>query len=178
LPVFAEVILHQQISKAMKTKIHTLLFLLICASFQVNSQSVTLCSENSAAQKISGIKSVSSKYCDGKVYLHLTVNGNIVTKTLAVERSLDGKNYEVIGHINILGTPAPFDLVYYFTDESPVTANLYYRLSEYSSSINEMAYSETTSIIPINNNNTKQSCGAKFSTVNNDQASSLIINEK
>jgi hypothetical protein len=76
------------------------------------------------------------------------VNGNTETKTVAVERSLDATNYEVIGYVTIIGNNVTVDLAYYFTDELPVLANLYYRLSEYSQN-NEANYSETTSVIPI-----------------------------
>jgi hypothetical protein len=137
----------------MKTKIYILFFLLICASFQVNSQTVIMSSGDSNAQRITNIKALESRYFDGKVYLHLTVNGNTETKILAVERSLDGKNYEVIGYIEIHGNNAKMDLAYYFTDESPVVANLYYRLSGYTD-FNEPIYSETINVIPVDKNKT------------------------
>jgi hypothetical protein len=107
-------------------------------------------SRNSNAQRITNIKAIESRYFEGKVYLHLTVNGNTETKILAVERSLDGKNYEVIGYIEIHGNNAKMDLAYYFTDESPIVANLYYRLSGNTIN-NEPVYSETLSVTPIDN---------------------------
>lgn len=133
----------------MKNLIYTLLFLLFSAPvFQAKSQTATLCTANSIEQNATQVKSIESKYFNGKVYLHFTINGNIETKTVAVERSLDATNYEVIGYIKIYGTNVLCDLAYYFTDESPVSANLYYRLSDYSLN-NEPAYSETTSVTPI-----------------------------
>ena len=135
----------------MKTKIYTLLLLLISASLRVNSQTSMLNPVNSNEQKITHVKGVESKYVDGKVYLHITVNGNTENQVLAVERSLDAKNYTVIGYITINGNNAQFDLAYYFTDESPVTANLYYRLSGNAIN-NESVYSETVSVTPIDEN--------------------------
>jgi hypothetical protein len=136
----------------MKTIIYTLLLLLISIfAFQVNSQTVLLSLENSDEQKVTHIKAIESKYFNGKVYLHITMNGNTETKIVAVERSLDAKNYEVIGYITIIGTPAQLDLAYYFTDESPVAANLFYRLSGNTIN-NEPVYSETLSVTPIDEN--------------------------
>jgi len=133
----------------MKNLIYTLLFLLFSAPvFQVKSQTETLYTANSIGQNATQVKSIGSKYFNGKVYLHFTINGNTETKTVAVERSLDATNYEVIGYIKIYGTNVLCDLAYYFTDESPVSANLYYRLSDYSFN-NEPVYSETISVTPI-----------------------------
>jgi hypothetical protein len=137
----------------MKTIIYTLFFLLISASLQVNSQTSMLIPVNSNEQKVTHIKTIETKYFNGKVYLHITVNGNTETKIVAVERSIDAKNYEVIGYITITGTPAQIDLAYYFTDELPVAANLYYRLSGNTIN-NEPVYSETLSVTPIDENKT------------------------
>lgn len=138
----------------MKNKIYTLLFLLVSTFiFQVNSQTVNLSPVNPDEQKVAHIKAFESRYFDGKVYLHITLNGNTETKILAVERSLDAINYEVLGFIKIYGTDIQSDLAYYFTDESPVAVNLYYRLSDYSNN-NEPVYSETLSVIPVNENKT------------------------
>jgi hypothetical protein len=132
----------------MKTIIYTLLFLLIGTSFHVNSQNAILSTVYSDEQKITNVKAIKSKYYEGRVYLHITVNGNTETQILAVERSLDAINYEVIGYITIAGVPTQMDLAYYFTDKSPVVANLYYRLSNHPS-YNEQVYSETISVTPI-----------------------------
>ncbi len=104
--------------------------------------------DNLNDQKITSVKAFESKYLNDKVYLHVTVNGNTETKFVTVERSLDATNYEVIGYIKIYGTTFQIDLAYYFTDEFPVSANLYYRLSDYSN-YNEPVYSETISVIPL-----------------------------
>lgn len=136
----------------MKNIIHTLLFLLISASaFQANSQTVFISSANPAEQKITYIKTFESRYFNNKVYLHITATGNTETKIVAVERSLDATNFEVIGYIKIYGTSVQADLAYFFTDESPVVANLYYRLSVYSF-YNEPAYSQTVDVMPIDKN--------------------------
>jgi len=132
----------------MKTIIYTMLFLLISASFRVNSQNAILSNEYSNEQKVTPIKAIETKYFNSKVYLHITINGNTETQILAVERSLDATNYEVIGHITIYGTPAQINIAYYFTDESPVVANLYYRLSSHSFN-NESVYTEALSVTPI-----------------------------
>ena len=133
----------------MKTKILTLLFLLISAAvLQVNSQTISMGAVDSDSQTITSVKAFESRYLNDKVYLHITVKGNTETKMVAVERSLDAINFEVIGYIKLYGTPVQCDLAYYFTDESPVSANLYYRLSDYAI-FNGPAYSETISIIPI-----------------------------
>jgi hypothetical protein len=142
---------NQKKHKAMKTIIYAMVLLLVSASLQVNSQTALLSSINSNEQKITHVKAIESKYVDGKVYLHITVNGNTENQVLAVERSLDAKNYTVRGYITINGNNAQFDLAYYFTDESPVTANLYYRLSG-NSLYNEQVYSETVSVTPIDEN--------------------------
>jgi len=134
----------------MKTIISAMLYLLISPPLLVNSQTALLSSVNSNEQKITHVKAFESKYVDGKVYLYLTVNGNTETQVLAVERSLDANNYTVIGYITINGNNAKIDLAYYFTDESPVIANLYYRLSGYSLSY-EQVYSETLNVTPIEN---------------------------
>jgi len=89
LTVSPEVILHQQIRKAMKTKSHTMIFLLICASLQVNSQTLMLIPVNLNEQKATHIKAIETKYFNGKVYLHITVNSNTETKMAAIERSID-----------------------------------------------------------------------------------------
>lgn len=137
----------------MKTKIFTLLILLISnCIFRVNSQTASISSVNSNNQMASNIKAFESRYVDGKVFLHITINGNIVTKFLAVERSLDATNYEVIGYVKIYGTPVLADLAYYFTDESPVKTDLYYRLTDYTLN-NEPVYSATITVIPIENIN-------------------------
>lgn len=133
----------------MKTKICTLLLLLIsAASFNSYSQTALPSSGNNSEQGITSIKSFESKYVNGKIYLHATVNGNTETKALAVERSIDGANYEVIGYIKMIGTNVQCNLSYYFTDESPVKTNLYYRFSDYTL-YNEPAYSETLLVIPV-----------------------------
>jgi hypothetical protein len=135
----------------MKTKIYTLLLLLLNASLQLNSQSIMLGSVNSNEQTLNQIKAFESQYLNGKVYLHVTVSNNTETRTLAVERSLDATNFEVIGYIKLYGTTVPNVLAYYFTDESPVIANLYYRLS-YSDNFNEAVNSETINVFPIGEN--------------------------
>lgn len=140
----------------MKTKIYTLLFLLISTyAFQANSQSAMPSTDNSNDQKITSVKAFESRYLNGKVYLHVTVNGNTETKFVTVERSLDATNYEVIGYVNIIGSTAQIDLAYYFIDESPVALNLFYRLSDYSI-YNEPVYSETINVIPIDENKTPE----------------------
>ncbi len=145
----------------MKKTIYTLLLLLISASvFQANSQTAILSPVNPDEQKVTHIKAFEYRYINSKVYLHITVNGNTETKIVAVERSLDATNYEVIGYIKIYGTTAQIDLAYYFTDESPMVAYLYYRLSDYSN-YNEPVYSETISVIPIDENKTISDSGIK-----------------
>lgn len=136
----------------MKKLIQTLLLLFISTCvFHANSQTALMSPVYPGEQKITHVKAFESRYLNGKVYLHITVNGNTETKIVAVERSLDAKNFEVIGYIKIYGTPYLVDLAYYFTDESPVAANLFYRLSDYSVN-NEPAYSETKNIIPMDEN--------------------------
>ncbi|MGD0710822.1 MAG: hypothetical protein ABR968_06530 [Bacteroidales bacterium] len=147
----------------MKTIIYTLFFLLISASLQLNSQTAMLSPVNSNEQRVAHVKAIESRYYEGKVYLHITVNGNTETQVLAIERSLDAKNYEVIGFITINGNNAQFDLAYYFTDESPVIANLYYRLSGNSLS-NEQVYSEITDVTPIDNS-TRSICNEQTSLI-------------
>jgi hypothetical protein len=136
----------------MKTKIYTLLFLLISTSvFQANSQTAILNPVNKLEQKVAHIKAFESKYFEGKVYLHITVNNNIETKIVTIERSLDAIHFEAIGNIIIYGTTVHNDLGYHLTDELPVVANLYYRLADYTSCC-EPAYSETISVFPIDDN--------------------------
>jgi hypothetical protein len=135
----------------MKTIMYTLLLFLISASLQLNSQTAMLSPVNSSEQKVTHVKAIDSRYYEGKVYLHITVNGNTEKQILAIERSLDAENYAVIGYITINGNNAQFDLAYYFTDESPEVANLYYRLSG-NSLYNEQVYSETVSVTPIDEN--------------------------
>ncbi|MFH0865333.1 MAG: hypothetical protein V1904_04015 [Bacteroidota bacterium] len=138
----------------MKTKIYTLLFLLISFSFyRAVSQTALPSRVNADEKKITSVKSFESRYINGKVYLHVTVNGNTETKIVAIERSLDATNYEVIGYMKIYGTNVLSDLAYYFTDELPVAANLYYRLSDYSV-FNEPGYSEIISVIPVDESKT------------------------
>ncbi len=132
----------------MRLTIYTFILLLLNASLQLNSQSLMLSTVNSNEQKLSHIKAFDSKYLNGKVYLHITVNNNTETRTLAVERSLDAAQFEVIGYIKCYGTASRNDIAYYFTDESPIVANLYYRLLCYNNS-NEIAYSETINVIPV-----------------------------
>jgi len=157
----------------MKKIIYASLFLLFSSSvFQANSQTALLNLGNSNEEKVTFVKTFESKYFNGKVYLHLTINGNTETKIVAIERSLDATNYEVIGYVKIYGTSAQIDLAYYFTDESPVSANLYYRLSDYSSN-NEHAYSEITSIIPIDEN--KVETGTLTTTSNSDEQTDFFV---
>lgn len=152
----------------MKTKIYILFFLLISTSgFRANSQTAMLNPANTEEQKITTVKAFESRYFNNKVYLHLTINGNTTTKFLAVERSLDATHFEVIGYIKIYGTSVQADLAYYFTDESPVAANLYYRLTDYSN-FNEPVYSETTSIIPVDENKAPNS--SLTTTANSDES--------
>jgi len=133
----------------MKNIIYILLFLLLSSSaFQANSQNVVLIPGNSNDQKVTHIKAFKSKYVNGTVYMHITISGNTETNILVIERSLDATNFEVIGYINIIGVTIKDDIAYYFTDKSPVIANLYYRLKCYSS-LNEPVYSETIGVIPI-----------------------------
>lgn len=66
-----------------------MLFLLISASFRVNSQNAILSNEYSNEQKVTPIKAIETKYFNGKVYLHITVNSNTETKMAAIERSID-----------------------------------------------------------------------------------------
>jgi hypothetical protein len=138
----------------MKTKIYILFFLLISAfSIQANSQTAMLNPLNPVEQKLTPVKAFESRYVNGKVFLHITVNGNTETKIVAIERSLDATHFEVIGFIKVYGSPYPIDLAYYFTDESPVVSNLYYRLSYTSpSSYYDSYYSDTISVIPIEEN--------------------------
>ncbi|MDD5571259.1 MAG: hypothetical protein PHD97_08915 [Bacteroidales bacterium] len=136
----------------MKTKIHTLLFLLISIfAFNAVSQTADLNPENSKGQNIAHIKAIKGIYLDGKVYLHIHVNGNTETRILAVESSLDAIKFEVIGYLNINGTTATTDIAYYFTDESPVAEYSYYRLSYYSI-YGELVCSETINVISIDEN--------------------------
>jgi hypothetical protein len=133
----------------MKAKIYILLFLLFSAAvLQVNSQTVSMNAVDPDGQTITTVKAFESRYFDGKVYLHVTVNGNTETYFVAVERSIDAKNFEIIGYVKIYGTDIQSDLAYYFTDESPVSFNLYYRIVD-NSNFNEPAYSETLCVIPM-----------------------------
>jgi hypothetical protein len=132
----------------MKTIIYVLPFLLLNASLQLHSQSLLLSSVNANEQKLSCIKAFESKYLDGKVYLHVTVNNNTETRTLEVERSVDATHFEVVGYIKLYGSPTTNDLAYYFTDESPVISNLYYRLT-YNVGSDEPVYSETINVVPV-----------------------------
>ena len=84
--------------------------------------------------------------------MHIIVNGNIETKTLSVERSHDAINFEAIGNITLIGTPALFDLVYYFIDEVPGIGNVYYRISGNFYN-NELVYTEIINIISKSKNN-------------------------
>lgn len=155
----------------MKNIICTLLFLLFSASvFQANSQTALLNLGNSNEEKVTYIKAFESKYFNGKVYLALTINGNTETKIVAIERSLDATNYEVMGYIKIYGTDVKADLAYYFTDESPVSANLYYRLSDFSS-MNKPAYSETISVMPVNKSQTPVNNNIKTITLSEETVS-------
>ena len=159
----------------MKKIIYTLFFLLFSASaFQANSQNIILNPENSMDQKAMHIKSLESKYFEGKVYLHITVSGNTETKIWAVERSLDATNFEAIGFIKINGVTVQNDIAYYFTDELPVIANLYYRLTDYSFHF-KPAYSETTSVIPIDENkvNADITTIASITPISNEQKDCL-----
>lgn len=167
------IILYQQKRTTMKTKIYTLLFLLIIASvLRAGSQTANLSPVHQDEQKVTHIKAFESRYFDNKVYLHITVNGNPETKIVAVERSLDATHFEVIGYVKIYGSDAQADLAYYFTDESPVIANLYYRLSDYSFN-NEPVYSETISVIPVDEN--KVSTGIIATTSNSDEQTEFYI---
>jgi hypothetical protein len=153
----------------MKTKVTIIFFLLVAASLRVNAQGSMLSSANQDEQGMSYIKAINGVYNDAKVYLHITVNRCTQTRTLAVERSIDDKNYKVIGLITIKGDSAKFNLAYYFTDNSPVTANLYYRLTDYSVA-NDPVSSETASVIPVGEKRT--------STESNLVAFSQISNSK
>lgn len=133
----------------MKNRFYIILFLLMSIpAFKVNSQTIMLNPEDSNLQKVIHIKTITSRYFNGKVYLHLTINGNTKNQIVAVERSLDATNYEVIGFIKIYGVNVPGDIAYYFTDKSPIKANLYYRLS-IDPLNNGPVYSETMSVTPI-----------------------------
>ncbi len=138
----------------MKTKIQILIFLIISAFFfHAFSQTALPGAVYQNEQNMTYIKSFESRYLSNKMYLHITVNGNTETKMVAVERSIDGINYEVIGYVKMIGTNIQCNLAYYFTDESPVLSNLYYRLSDYSI-YDEPVYSEIISVIPIDENKT------------------------
>lgn len=150
----------------MKTKIYILLILLISASFfRASSQTAMLSPENQNEQKLAYIKGIESRFMNNNVYLHFTVTGNTETRIVTVERSLDATNFEVIGYIKIYGTAVQVDLAYYFTDESPVASNLYYRLSDYSFN-NKPVYSETINVIPIDENKTPETIVSTASVSN------------
>ena len=127
------------------------MLLLLNASLRLNSQSLMLSPVNSGEPALSQVKAFESKYLNDKVYLHITVNNNTETRTLSVERSLDATHFETIGYIKCYGTSTKNDIDYYFIDESPVIANLYYRLSCYTNS-NEAVYGETINVVPIGKN--------------------------
>ena len=136
----------------MKTKTYTLLFLLISASvLQANSQTAMMSSGDPIEQKVTHLKSFESRYFEGKVYLHITVNGNTETKTVAVERSLDATHFEMAGYIIIYGTTVQTNLAYYFNEEPPVFTKLYYRLADYTY-YNSPVYSETINVITTDEN--------------------------
>jgi hypothetical protein len=157
----------------MKIKIFALLILLMnTAVLQVSSQPAIPSTVNPGEQKIASVKTFESKYIASKVYLHIKVNGNNETKMLAIERSLDETNYEVIGFIKLIGTDVQCDLSYYFTDESPVSSQLYYRLSDYSD-YNEPCHSETICVIPIDKN-TPASSTATTAHISNKGSASFV----
>ena len=138
----------------MKAKLYTVIILLIVScSTRVNSQAANLNPGNPSGQNVSHVKSFESKYFNSQVFLHLVVNGNTESKIVEVDRSLDAEHFEVIGFIRIYGTSVQADLAYYFTDESPLFTNIYYRLSDYSDP-NNPEYSEILEVIPKDINKT------------------------
>jgi len=139
----------------MKTKIYILFFLLISATYSY-SQATLLNAAGSNEQKIPNIKKIECRYNKDKVYLHITVNSDTTSKILFVERSLDASYYEKIGYIKINGNSLHADIGYYFIDESPLKANLYYRLSYYPAA-NKPSYSEIANVFPVDVNITPSS---------------------
>ena len=108
------------------------------------------------------IKSLTGKCIAEKVYLNIIANGIKESTYYSVERSIDGANYEAIGLINFIGSPAPIDLLYSYVDENPLKVNTYYRLVTY----NDLNESVATDNILVGAVNT----ASAFDNFNNLQA--------
>jgi hypothetical protein len=104
-------------------------------------------------RNFNNIKSIDAKCSAGKVFLHIRTIGITENKTLAVERSLDGINFELIGTIHCIGCAAMVEIAYYFTDEAPLDSKIYYRLVNYTEN-NQASYSDCISVFQENQTNT------------------------
>lgn len=108
------------------------------------------------------IKSFSAKYFVEKVYLKILINGITENTFYGVERSVDGQHFESIGYIKCAGTNANANLLYCFTDDTPLKIKAYYRIKNMSDAYGLILSSETKSVIPqftnteTANNNTLQ----------------------
>jgi hypothetical protein len=115
----------------------------------VGSQSISIAQDysdvllhTSQSQNLENIKSIDAKYFADKVFLHILVNGITENKTLIIERSIDGTNFELIGTIACIGCQTKADIAYYFTDDTPLASNAYYRVVNYTD-YNQPYYSES-----------------------------------
>lgn len=146
-----------KINKTNTTKMQSLLFfavgLILCISPVLShSQTGMLSPVTSAPEnKDNSIRSLLCKYFSENVYIKIKVNGITENTVMSVERSIDGINFENIGYVNIIGSPYQIDLLYCFTDESPLKINSFYRVSGYKKG-NESFTSEIVSVIPQNRN--------------------------
>jgi len=101
----------------MKTKIYTLLLLILGVSLQVNSQTSLLTSVNSYERKGTSIRDIDKGNFDDKSYRHTSVNGTMETNMLVLERLTDTANFKTIKYVYIDDTSVQFERAYYFRHE-------------------------------------------------------------
>lgn len=142
----------------MKTKIYTLLLLLLGVSLQVNSQTSLLTSVNSSEKKGTSIRDIDRGNFDDKPYRHTSVNGSMETNLLVLERLIDTANYKAIKYLYIDDTSIQFERAYYFH--------------------NEQVYNETIKVNPIDENKNINDNTSLVATVNHNTENQISAIEK
>lgn len=142
----------------------TIMFIVKNNLYSQNTGGIPITDEQSG--NIENIKTINAKYCAGKVFLHILTKGIIQSTTLYVERSIDGKNFEILGTISCNAVKANIDIAYYFIDAAPYQLTSYYRVVQYKKD-EQASYSENICVYPENK-----------STTINDDSPILLFSKK
>jgi hypothetical protein len=89
-------------------------------------------------------KKLTARIETGKVFLNWIVYNCTVPGMYIIERSIEGKDFQVIGFKQGIPTSIPLDLAFYYTDDQPINGKAVYRVTHISHDNKWFGFPEVT----------------------------------